>query len=101
MNDNLISAVFDNHSEAEAAARARAARTAFATPHHRRAHRRGRRPRWFPPAQAPAPPAAAADGTVSAYVEPIALYHTRDLYEAGDGQWLAEYPPPARWGLDD
>ena len=42
--------------------------------------------------------AAAADGTVSAYVEPIALYHTRDLYESGDGQWLAEYPPPSRWG---
>jgi 2-oxoisovalerate dehydrogenase E1 component len=42
--------------------------------------------------------AASADGTVSAFVEPIALYHTRDLYEAGDGQWLAEYPAPARWG---
>ncbi len=42
--------------------------------------------------------AASADGTVSAFVEPIALYHTLDLYEAGDGQWLAEYPPPARWG---
>jgi 2-oxoisovalerate dehydrogenase E1 component len=42
--------------------------------------------------------AATADGTVSAFVEPIALYHTRDLYEAGDGQWLAEYPAPTRWG---
>jgi 2-oxoisovalerate dehydrogenase E1 component len=42
--------------------------------------------------------AASADGTVSAFVEPIALYHTRDLYEAGDSQWLAEYPPPGRWG---
>jgi 2-oxoisovalerate dehydrogenase E1 component len=42
--------------------------------------------------------AATADGTVSAFVEPIALYHTRDLYEAGDGQWLGEYPQPGRWG---
>ena len=42
--------------------------------------------------------AASADGTVSAFIEPIALYHTRDLYEPGDGQWLAEYPTPQRWG---
>ncbi|WP_027340990.1 transketolase C-terminal domain-containing protein [Hamadaea tsunoensis] len=42
--------------------------------------------------------AATADGTVCAFVEPIALYHTRDLYEPGDGQWLSEYPPPGRWG---
>ncbi|MFC4134452.1 thiamine pyrophosphate-dependent enzyme [Hamadaea flava] len=42
--------------------------------------------------------AGQADGTVSAFIEPIALYHTRDLYESGDGQWLAEYPPPNRWG---
>ncbi|WP_239000894.1 thiamine pyrophosphate-dependent enzyme [Jiangella asiatica] len=33
--------------------------------------------------------AAAVDGTVSAFLEPIALYHTRDLYSDGDGGWLA------------
>lgn len=27
-------------------------------------------------------------------VEPIALYMTRDLHEAGDGQWTWLYPPP-------
>ncbi|MGA5465004.1 thiamine pyrophosphate-dependent enzyme [Mycobacterium sp. NPDC050041] len=38
--------------------------------------------------------AAAADaaGTVCVYLEPIALYHTRDLYMDGDEQWLAPYP---------
>src|SRR4051794_39578119 len=29
------------------------------------------------------------DGTVCVYLEPIALYHTRDLYEDGDERWLA------------
>ena len=29
--------------------------------------------------------AAVADGTVSVFLEPIALYHTRDLHEPGDG----------------
>ncbi|TDD65201.1 MFS transporter [Jiangella aurantiaca] len=33
--------------------------------------------------------AAAVDGTVSAFLEPIALYHTRDLHRDGDGGWLA------------
>ena len=33
-----------------------------------------------------------------AFVEPIALYHTRDLYTDGDGSWLAPYAPPAEWG---
>jgi len=33
--------------------------------------------------------AAKADGSVCAFLEPIALYHTRDLYEEGDGAWLA------------
>ena len=28
--------------------------------------------------------AAVADGTVSVFLEPIALYHTRDLHEPGD-----------------
>jgi 2-oxoisovalerate dehydrogenase E1 component len=38
--------------------------------------------------------AAAADaaGTVCVFLEPIALYHTRDLHEDGDEQWLARYP---------
>jgi 2-oxoisovalerate dehydrogenase E1 component len=33
--------------------------------------------------------AARTDGAVCVYLEPIALYHTRDLYEDGDGLWLA------------
>jgi 2-oxoisovalerate dehydrogenase E1 component len=41
--------------------------------------------------------AAEVDGSVSVFLEPIALYHERDLYEAGDGGWLAGYEPPARW----
>ena len=34
------------------------------------------------------------DGRVSVFLEPIALYMTKDLYEAGDGQWLTAYPAP-------
>ncbi len=41
--------------------------------------------------------AAEADGTVSVYLEPIALYHERDLHEAGDDGWVARYDPPAAW----
>jgi 2-oxoisovalerate dehydrogenase E1 component len=41
--------------------------------------------------------AAVVDGTVSVFLEPIALYHTRDLHSDGDGQWLGEYLPPSRW----
>jgi 2-oxoisovalerate dehydrogenase E1 component len=37
---------------------------------------------------------AKVDGRVCAYLEPIALYMTKDLYEAGDGQWLTAYPAP-------
>ena len=33
--------------------------------------------------------AAKVDGSVCAFLEPIALYHTRDLHEEGDGGWLA------------
>ncbi len=33
--------------------------------------------------------AAKVDGSVCAFLEPIALYHTRDLHEEGDGLWLA------------
>jgi 2-oxoisovalerate dehydrogenase E1 component len=36
--------------------------------------------------------AAKVDGTVCAFLEPIALYHTRDLYAEGDNAWLAPYP---------
>jgi 2-oxoisovalerate dehydrogenase E1 component len=36
--------------------------------------------------------AAAVDGSVSVFLEPIALYHTRDLLVDGDGGWLADYP---------
>jgi 2-oxoisovalerate dehydrogenase E1 component len=43
--------------------------------------------------------AAELDGGVSIFLEPIALYHERDLYEAGDGAWLAGYEPPGRWAL--
>ncbi len=39
--------------------------------------------------------AAAADtGTVSVYLEPIALYHERDLLKPGDRGWLGAYPAP-------
>jgi 2-oxoisovalerate dehydrogenase E1 component len=33
--------------------------------------------------------AAAAAGTFSVFLEPIALYHARDLHEPGDGGWLS------------
>jgi 2-oxoisovalerate dehydrogenase E1 component len=36
--------------------------------------------------------AANAAGVVCVFLEPIALYHTRDLYEEGDDGWLAAYP---------
>jgi 2-oxoisovalerate dehydrogenase E1 component len=35
---------------------------------------------------------AAVDGRVVAFLEPIALYHERDLYEPGDGGWLCDHP---------
>jgi 2-oxoisovalerate dehydrogenase E1 component len=41
--------------------------------------------------------AATADGTVSVFLEPIALYHTRDLHVAGDECWLAPYTAPDGW----
>jgi 2-oxoisovalerate dehydrogenase E1 component len=37
---------------------------------------------------------AAVDGRVSAVLEPIALYMTKDLYAAGDGLWSTQYPAP-------
>lgn len=41
--------------------------------------------------------AAAVDGSVCVFLEPIALYHTRDLYEQGDNEWLAPYAGPGDW----
>ena len=43
---------------------------------------------------------AAVDGSVSVFLEPIALYHTRDLFESDDGEWLDPYPPPDTWATD-
>ncbi|WP_428982897.1 thiamine pyrophosphate-dependent enzyme [Phytohabitans maris] len=40
---------------------------------------------------------AVVDGSVCVFLEPIALYHTRDLYAEGDGEWLAPYLPPDAW----
>jgi 2-oxoisovalerate dehydrogenase E1 component len=31
---------------------------------------------------------------VVCFLEPIALYHQRDLHEDGDGGWLTDHPPP-------
>jgi 2-oxoisovalerate dehydrogenase E1 component len=39
--------------------------------------------------------AAGATGQVSVYLEPIALYHERDLYERDDRGWLGTYAPDA------
>jgi len=36
----------------------------------------------------------AVDGRVCAFIEPIALYMQRDLYEPKDGAWQFAYPPP-------
>jgi 2-oxoisovalerate dehydrogenase E1 component len=35
---------------------------------------------------------AAEDGRVVVFLEPIALYHERDLHADGDGEWLTTYP---------
>ncbi|AVT33584.1 transketolase [Plantactinospora sp. BC1] len=40
---------------------------------------------------------AAVDGSVCVFLEPIALYHTRDLHADGDGEWLAPYLGPGGW----
>jgi 2-oxoisovalerate dehydrogenase E1 component len=37
--------------------------------------------------------AARVDGSVCVFLEPIALYHERDLHEQGDGLWLAALDP--------
>jgi 2-oxoisovalerate dehydrogenase E1 component len=41
--------------------------------------------------------AASVDGSVCVFLEPIALYHTRDLFDANDKAWLAPYTPPSQW----
>ena len=33
-------------------------------------------------------------GRPTVFLEPIALYMTKDLHEPGDGTWLTHYPPP-------
>jgi 2-oxoisovalerate dehydrogenase E1 component len=43
---------------------------------------------------------ARACGRVAVFLEPIALYHERDLHEAGDGGWVCDYPAP-RGAPDD
>jgi 2-oxoisovalerate dehydrogenase E1 component len=37
---------------------------------------------------------AAALGRVVVFLEPIALYHEKDLHAEGDGGWLTDYPAP-------
>ena len=39
---------------------------------------------------------AKVDGRVSIFLEPIALYMTKDLYATGDGEWLTTYPAPGQ-----
>ena len=41
--------------------------------------------------------AAKVDGSVCVFLEPIALYHTRDLHAEGDRGWLAPYLEPSGW----
>jgi len=45
--------------------------------------------------------AAAVDGTTCVFLEPIALYHTRDLFEPGDDKWLTPYAAPGEWPSSD
>ncbi|HET8572211.1 MAG TPA: thiamine pyrophosphate-dependent enzyme [Candidatus Limnocylindria bacterium] len=37
---------------------------------------------------------AEEDGRIVVFLEPIALYHEKDLHADGDGGWLSDYPPP-------
>jgi 2-oxoisovalerate dehydrogenase E1 component len=43
---------------------------------------------------------AEVDGSVCVFLEPIALYHTRDLLIDGDNGWLASYAAPEDWPRD-
>jgi 2-oxoisovalerate dehydrogenase E1 component len=45
--------------------------------------------------------AAAVDGTVCVFLEPIALYHTQDLHEPGDRGWLDPYPAAPRGAVGE
>ena len=40
--------------------------------------------------------AAEHHGRASIFLEPIALYMTKDLHEPGDGAWATPYPPPGQ-----
>jgi 2-oxoisovalerate dehydrogenase E1 component len=40
---------------------------------------------------------ARVNGRVVAFLEPIALYMTKDLHEDKDGGWLCGYPPPGEF----
>ncbi|MGA3488135.1 transketolase C-terminal domain-containing protein [Micromonosporaceae bacterium DT55] len=42
--------------------------------------------------------AAAVDGSVCVFLEPVAAYGTRDLHADGDDSWCARYPAPGEWG---
>jgi 2-oxoisovalerate dehydrogenase E1 component len=44
--------------------------------------------------------AAQVDGTVCVFLEPIALYHTRDLHQPGDDGWLSPYAGPEHWAAE-
>jgi 2-oxoisovalerate dehydrogenase E1 component len=44
--------------------------------------------------------AAEVDGSVCVFLEPIALYHTRDLHSEGDNGWLSPYPAPEDWARE-
>ncbi len=44
--------------------------------------------------------AAKVNGSISVFLEPIALYHTRDLHEHNDGLWLAPYCAPEDWAAN-
>ncbi|MGB5953010.1 MAG: transketolase C-terminal domain-containing protein, partial [Ornithinimicrobium sp.] len=45
--------------------------------------------------------AARTHASVCVFVEPIALYHSRDLYESGDGKWASAYPAPSARSRDE
>lgn len=40
---------------------------------------------------------AKEEGRVCVFLEPIALYHRRDLFEPGDDGWTAPYDAPSTW----
>jgi 2-oxoisovalerate dehydrogenase E1 component len=41
--------------------------------------------------------AAVTDGSVCVFLEPIALYHQKDVHTSGDGGWLSPYVGPESW----